>query len=274
MSLAHGEKNVLAWAELPPLDGANRFRELKPGAQVLATTDNDQPLLVAKDYGAGRVLAFAGDSTWHWWMHGHEALHKRFWRQTVLWLARKDQTNEGNVWLSLDKRRYSPGARVEFTMGAKSPTGEPIADVVWQARVKLPNGNLGQTRLRHQGDEMSGLFLDALAPGDYVVQVEAKAKGQTLGTAQARFLVYEQDLEMDNPAADLGAMESLAVMTGGRAVAPEQLPNLLAELKQAAHNFEIETQIKHTLWDTWPFFSTLVGLLLVEWYLRKRWGLV
>ena len=38
-------------------------------------------------------MAFAGDSTWHWWMHGFEAAHKRFWRQIVLWLARKDQAD-------------------------------------------------------------------------------------------------------------------------------------------------------------------------------------
>jgi hypothetical protein len=36
----------------------------------------------------------------------------------------------------------------------------------------------------------------------------------------------------------------------------------------------IETQIKLTPWDTWPFFVLFVGLISVEWYLRKKWGLV
>ena len=87
MLLSTRDKNRATWSELPPLDGANRFRDLKPGAQMLAESIDGQPLLVAKDYGAGRVLAFAGDSTWRWWLKGFAARHRRFWRQTILWLA-------------------------------------------------------------------------------------------------------------------------------------------------------------------------------------------
>ena len=67
------------WAQLPPLDGANRIErnELKPNAQVLAEADDPQrhPLLVAGQSGEGRVLAFAGDSTWHWQMGGFGEAH-------------------------------------------------------------------------------------------------------------------------------------------------------------------------------------------------------
>ena len=83
-----------AWVALPPLDGANLIdrRELKPNAEVLAEADDVQqhPLLVAGQSGDGRVLAFAGDSTWHWQMQGFGDAHRRFWRQCVLWLAKKD----------------------------------------------------------------------------------------------------------------------------------------------------------------------------------------
>ena len=56
------------WDKLPPLEGANRFGQPKPSAQVLAESEGS-PLLVVGEAG-GRVLAFAGDSTWHWWMEG------------------------------------------------------------------------------------------------------------------------------------------------------------------------------------------------------------
>ena len=51
------------------------------------------------------MIAFAGDSTWHWTMEGFDDEHKRFWRQVVLWLAHKDETAEGNVWIKLAQRR-------------------------------------------------------------------------------------------------------------------------------------------------------------------------
>ena len=58
---------------------------------MLAESDQKQPLLISQMSGDGRVLAFAGDSTWHWWMRGFDAAHKRFWRQIILWLAKKDE---------------------------------------------------------------------------------------------------------------------------------------------------------------------------------------
>ena len=113
-------KNEALWSELPPLDGAYKFRGLAPGALVLADSGANVPLLVAHQYGDGRVMAFAGDSTWHWWMRGFESAHKRFWRQIILWLAKKDQAEEGAVWVKLAERRLAPSQRVEFTVARKT----------------------------------------------------------------------------------------------------------------------------------------------------------
>ena len=87
-------------------EGANKLEHLKPTAQVLAESQSGEPLLVATEAG-GRIMAFAGDSTWHWWMEGFESQHKRFWRQVILWLARKDETSDGAVWVKLAQRRFA-----------------------------------------------------------------------------------------------------------------------------------------------------------------------
>lgn len=273
------DDNAAAWQQLPPLTGANRFSGLKPTAVLLAESSKKQPLLVATEYGAGRVLAFAGDSTWRWWMQGHEAEHKRFWRQVILWLARKDQSDEGAVWIELVQRRYAPGSRVEFTAGAKTAQGEPIADALFTAKVHLPGGKTADLRLRQDGDgdgagRMSGTFIDTQAVGDYTIEVEASRQRDSIGKARARFLVFEQDLELNNPAADVGALEGLAAMTTGKTVAPEQLPRLLQQIKAGTKDLEVETQSKDTLWDNWKFFLCFAILLALEWFLRKRWGLV
>ena len=89
-----------------------------------------------------------------------------------------------------------------------------------------------------------------------------------------RFLVYDQDLELDNPAADRGMMESLAAMTGGKTIAADQLGPLFASIHKELEQLEVETLVKRTLWDTWPFFLLLIALLGMEWWLRKKWGLV
>jgi hypothetical protein len=298
LRLAPGRaKNEALWSQLPPLEGAYKFRELAPGALVLADSGANVPLLVAHQYGDGRAMAFAGDSTWHWWMRGFESAHKRFWRQIILWLAKKDQAAEGNVWVKLDQRRVAPSQRVEFTVGAQDQSGEPIKDADFKAQIVLPDGARRSLTLVRQEDHMAGSFRDTQSAGDYAIEVIANKKGSELfspkensdpakpdkvnssdpflfGSARARFLVFQQDLELDNAAADSATMESLAAMTGGQSLAPEQLPDLIKRLAEQTASLEIQQETKKTFWDTWPFFLMLVGLLSLEWYLRKRWGLV
>jgi hypothetical protein len=284
------------WSELPPLDGAYKFRGLSPGAVILAASGSNVPLLVAHQYGDGRVMAFAGDSTWRWWMRGFESAHKRFWRQIILWLAKKDQAEEGAVWVKLAERRLAPSQRVEFTVGAQDPTGEPLKDAQFKAEIVLPGGARHALTLTHQDSQVTGTFRDTQTAGDYTVEVSASKKGSgvfsqneksnpskseektpdpfLLGTARARFLVFHQDLELDNASADSATMESLAAMTSGQSLAPEQLPDLIRRLTQETSTLEIQQETKKTFWDTWPFFLMIVCLLSLDWYLRKRWGLV
>jgi len=268
------QKSRRAWDELPPLEGANRFDTLKPSALVLATDQRDRPLLVQQSFGAGRVMAFGGDTTWRWWLHGAEDVHKRFWRQMVLWLAHKDESEEGTVWVKLARRRLGPGERLDFTAGARGATGDPVEGAVLEAEAILPEGTTRPLRLAHSGTGWRGSFADTRLAGDYAIRVTARQGPALLGTSQARFLVFKQDLELDNASADVTALESLAAMTGGQSIAPEQLPELLARIRSQTESLEERTEVKRTLWDGWTFFLILVGVLSAEWYLRKRWGLV
>ncbi|MDP7378948.1 MAG: glutamine amidotransferase, partial [Pirellulaceae bacterium] len=65
--LAGEEESV--WGKLPPLLGANRFTGVKPRTQILLETERGEPILVVGTVG-GRVIAFAGDSTWRWFTLG------------------------------------------------------------------------------------------------------------------------------------------------------------------------------------------------------------
>ncbi len=268
-------ESASVWNQLPPLkEGANKFTGLSRTGIVLAAGENNQPLLVAQPFGEGRVMAFAGDSTWHWWMRGFETAHKRFWRQIVLWLAKKDEATEGNVWVKLNQRRFTPGQRVEITVGAQGPSGESVPNAAFRAEVEGPSGQKSPLGLIRSGETVAGTFRDTQPSGDYVVRVTATQDGRELGASKARFLVVEQDLELDNPMADATLMENLAAMTGGKAVVPEELPNLLRDLAEDTQALEVQRETKRTFWDTWPFFLVLVGLMATEWFLRKRWGLV
>lgn len=278
-----GEDPAAVWRELPPLLGANRFdrTRLRLNATVLAEADNAErsPLLVAGQPGVGRVLAMAGDSTWKWVLAGQGETHRRFWRQAALWLVKKDELGGEAVRLRLSARRLNPGERLDVTADVRLPDEAPAeaAEAIrYTASVELPSGEtldipLGDGRVRS-----TGAFLSTLAAGDYTARVSATLGDEPLGEASARFLVTEQDVELDRPAAEPDRLTRMARATagvGGRVIAPEELPEVLGELADRPPEERQQVTSRYTPWDDWPFFLIAVGLMCAEWGLRKRWGM-
>ena len=157
--------------------------------------------------------------------------------------------------------------------------------------------------VRKEDQPNQGTFLNTRQPGDYTIEVSASHEGKPLGTklAQAQFIVSEQDLDLDNPSSDPDAMKGLANASGGEVVRAEMLPSFLDELLKKTDDLDVKQETKLDLWHKflslptsllalWPWFFDIVewflfspaGLLFnaillvltVEWYLRKRWGLV
>jgi uncharacterized membrane protein len=280
--LESGARNEPAWRRLPTIFGANKFASVKEtNTRVLAQAETGEPILVGGQFGRGRVLALAVDSLAPWYRYGHQAEHKRFWRQAILWLAQKEDSLGDGVWLRLEQRRYVEGAPVMFVAGATGPDGNAMDGVTLQARVVDPQGEEKPARLSPDKDQWSGSFEDTTTPGDYVLEVAARRGLEVVGSVRRRFMVLDQDLEMTDPAANPQQLEQLAGMTsevGGKTLAPEQLPALLRQIKERPPKMEIEVQTKWQLADTerdaWLFFLCLVGLLCGEWFLRKKWRLV
>ena len=104
--------------------------------------------------------------------------------------------------------------------------------------------------------------------------VEATTRdGKALGRDSARFLVYQDDRELENPAADRALLRQVAETTGGASIAPEDLAKYVKTLNGKIYT-EYTTQTEHRIWDNWPFFLLFTAVLTLEWWLRKRHGWV
>ncbi len=269
------EETRAAWQAMPPLDGANRLGVLKPTTKTLAASADGSPLLVGRDYGSGRVAAFAADSTWRWAMQGAIDQHRRFWRQFVLWLARQDDAADDRLWLRLAQRRISPGTPLPFDAGLTRPDGTASPGVSLEATLVAPDGTRRPVRLARQGDTFSGAVTDAAEPGDWRLVVQASRPGEPAPQERsARFTVFRQDLELANPRANPLLMRQLAEVTTGGVRLPEELATVFEEIAATPPAIESQEQWSFSPWDTWPMFLLMAGGMATEWLLRKRWGLV
>lgn len=265
------------WDALPPIQGANRLGEPKPGAQVWAQTPEGEPLLVGQAVGKGRVMEFGGE-TWPWARFSEESrlAHIKFWRQAVLWLAKKEDENDSQVRLTLDRRRVPVGGRVELTVTARDAKGEPMPDLKYDTKITrdAPNATPENVEVFNQGTEAKGTHFVTGKPGDYKATVTAtNSSGKTIGTDSARFLVYQDDRELENPAADLSLLKQIAKATEAEYVPPEGLAKYIASLDKSLVT-EYVTQKDVRIWDNWWFLMLFALILTLEWFLRKRHGWV
>jgi uncharacterized membrane protein len=273
------------WSELPELPGANRFVGVKDNAEVLlATTEGNNPLLVTANVG-GRVAAFAGDQTWRWRMAGFGDGYEQFWRQVVLWLAFWDARTDQSVNIELPQRRFSAGASIKFGVTVQSigTDSSDIGDTVAQAQLVKPDGSTEVVAITPTSDGFRGTIESesTSAPGLYRLEAAASREDQTLGMAQREFVVMDRDREKSNPAANPDLIIRLANETkefGGAAIEPERLSELLDELIANPPMTKIEVpttwRLGETFNDAAAFLCVFVAMLGIEWWLRKKWGMV
>lgn len=281
------------WDELPPLSGANRLAgpRVAPGVNVLLESADGSPLMVIGEYGRGRVITFAGDSTWRWWRRGKDASHRRFWRQTVLWLLDRGDESDLGLTLDLSQRRFESGDKVTWRA---SRTGAGDAEIAFQ--IVAPDGSASDVvaDTRSSDTRSPGGDADADGQSDPISTFEGTIPTLPAGLYRLRatipendsaveksFQVLDNDRELARPFADLTYLAQLSAQTsvsGGASYLPSQVDELIRRITELRRTSSSPVIKKYRLGDhagsAWPMFLALVGLLSVEWVLRRRWGLV
>jgi uncharacterized membrane protein len=284
------QENEALWKGLADLQGRAAFGEVKPGATVLACAgdSNGPPILVSQDYDNGRTLAFACDTTYLWRIDNKGvAAHARFWKQMVRWLAKQEEV-EGNLRVTPDTRRLAAGGKLGFSVTLRGKSGVDLKDAQFESKVIDPQGATAAVATAREKEEDRGTFWRTDLPGEYKLVVTGRGKdvdGSVIDTKDkpttVRFLVYQDDAELARRSADHDFLKKLAATGGGEFLRPEELTGFLKRLED-----EPVQQIKPrtNAWPEWKrntlsqflvwFFLLFVGLLSLEWFLRRRWGLV
>lgn len=264
-------KNGELWRSLPRLKGYAVAAEKKRGETVLARGPQGSAMLAAQEYGAGRSMAFMADTTWRWWRSagGREDLHKRFWRQLVLWLAHRDGRGEGQVRLKLPKPVFEPGEAVRIRAEVLSGDREPVEGATLRTTLEGPDGKKTPVRLDPEPGGY-GESITPTVPGRYRIEVSAEKDKVSMGQDAVDFVVQAQERELRIPYANLELMKSVADAGHGRCVDLEGLPGLLQKLRADHRPVRIESAVSKELWSS-PWILALFWLFLAgEWFIR-RW---
>jgi hypothetical protein len=269
------------WRHLPPLYWYLGIDKLRPAARVLAEHPTEllenghkRPLVVLAYAGAGKVLFHAIDETWRWRYQVGDVYFARYWIQAIRYLSRskllgKDRSAE----LTADRREYRRGEavrlRLRFLDEGRAPAHDDGVAVVVQ-RDQREQRSVTLRRVAGSQGVFEGTLPQA-GEGDYHAWV---ASPPLEGRAPAcDFLVSAPAGEFERIQIDKAELERAARQTGGKSYTFLNAARLLGDLP-AGRQVPIDSLPSIPLWNRWPVLAVFLALLIGEWIIRKRIGLL
>lgn len=284
---SESEENLSRWSKLPGVYWSFPAAEPKPGARVLIEhsdptlrrRDISRPLLVTGQYGSGRTTYLGFDGTWRWRTAGYDGeFFKRFWIQATRFLMEgRAISGKRRGLIETSRFRYQIGDRVALSARLKKANFDPLEEETVKGTLEIA-GEEGTREISFQ--KMAN------RPGEYEAAVTASQQGNHTikihlpgATATEEALIESsfsvtlpiqetQSTWLDKP----GLME-LAALSGGRYFDLDQADQLAASVPDRLRRLETPSPLV-PLWDTGRVLALLVGLLGLEWALRKGFKLL
>jgi hypothetical protein len=272
---------VAAWESLPPVNQPDIRVNLKPESELISRSKvknipSDNPLIVSRKLGSKKSIAVLAKDIWKWKLQTAAKdldLFDRFIISSVKWLNTSEDQKQ--VKISTSKKIYSLGEQVELSAQVYDETFNPVSDA--ELNISISGNNQGyEILLSSVGNGLYEGTFETSTPGDYSFSGEAKLQNNLLGKDNGSFNIGEIDIEIINPRMDFEFLSSLAERTDGEYFHHNNYSELFSTLKKINENAskeKIETS-EINLWTNEWLMAIVILLLGLEWFLRKRAGML
>ncbi len=273
-----------AWAELPPLPGANMTRA-KPGATVLLehpfaiVGGKSAPLLAIWEYGRGRSLALMTDSSWYWAFTSHvngapSRSYERYWNNAIRWLVRDPELT--TLGVTSDPPSVEPGKPVSISVVARTPDYQAAPGAIIDVELRSADDNkvVGTQQVTAGSDGTVRVEFPPPAPGAYKVVGRASKDGRSLGESSDAVAVRAVGPELADARVNSALLKELAAAAKGSffespgAVSLSDLPLTEPPLVEVGRSKD------QPLWDRWYWLALMVLIVGTEWAMRRRFGYI
>lgn len=284
--IAAGESS--AWDQLPALDSFNRGAlnsAPKLGAISLLDGPGGAPLLSVAEPGRGRTLILATGATWRLGFAPDLPLidgarpYDLLWLGIIRWVLR-DKAAE-RLRVETDRDHYTPRESIDVRARTLSPSyqPEPEVELEWTLRQLPARANKVQEGGTWTTDALGRhrQSVGPLEPGAYELEVW-RAGVDDAPRARRVFVVGSRTQELADLQAQPGRslLEEIAQRSGGEFFdASDASPSLPAQLAFAEDRRGAVARTRDLpLWNGWLALLALLATLPLEWWIRRRSGLV
>ncbi|NNF03027.1 MAG: hypothetical protein HKN17_01065, partial [Rhodothermales bacterium] len=195
-------------------------------------------------------------------------------QNTIQWLYAAE--DDRLVRVEPADRRVAEGDPVILRGEVYDESLTPVGDASLTVDLETPSGETLPFEMRPIGNGRYTVDLGSLPSGSYSYVARAERDGADLGEDAGSFSIGERSVEFRRTQADIRLMEQIATRTGGAVLASSDIGSVTAVLDTLSSFRPVSrvTTAQVRLWQRYPLLIAVLVLISVEWFFRKRAGMV
>jgi hypothetical protein len=283
LKISTSSNTVELWSKLPPVFRQQGNFHSKIESEVLATvrlqsTPLADPFIVARNVNKKKSLAVLGYGLWRWNMlsdagSGTDQMLEHFIGNAIRWLTTQEDSRRIRVQSS--KHIYTTQDVIEFTAQVYDENYQPQDDA--HIEVHVQNGSEASSIVLNAlgSGQYQGEF-ESLREGEYTFTASVMANGAAIGSDQGTFSVGGQNAEFLETRMNKPLLQQIAVQTGGQYYDNDNFGSLYHDITMMP-NFkprDVSKSAEIEIWNSRWMLALVIFIFALEWFLRKRNGML
>jgi len=243
--------------------------------QRIGKVDTKYPLIVFGDHHGAKSAIIAAENIWKWKMFDYlenknHDIFEELLGKCVQYLSLKEDKRKFRV--SLDKNIFNENEQIIFDAELYNQSYELVNEPDASLTISDDAGKDYNYTFDKSGNAYR-LSAGLLATGNYKYTAKTFSNGEELKVS-GQFSIRPIQLELFETTADHTLLKLLSDKYGGTTVAPAALTSLATQIKEKGNAKPVmyeSTKTRSVINLKWILFL-LLGILVLEWFLRRYFG--
>ncbi len=284
------DKDLDIWNKLPPIFKTETFVRIKPESNLdvgvkVNGVELNEPLILSRYWQGQKSIAVLGYGIYRWKLMGKAAdeamgnydtpdVFEIFLNNSFKWLSVSNR-NKRFIVKTVEKE-YAIGETVEFTGELYDRAYSPIDNA--EIKISIPQEGKPDYELIMQGlgNGRYSASVEGLKSGYFVFKAKAQKDGRNVGSTDGFFSVKSISPEYYSLNMNAKLLREIAVRSGGKFYTPENVDEIINDIQNNPKFQSYSITLSHdiNLWNKWELLVLAILCFAIEWFLRKRNGLL
>jgi len=263
--------NNYIWKGMPFLSGINVSSAGEKSVVLAKSEKSNYPVITIAEKGKGRVMCVTTSSLWRLALGSENPYnYVKLVGQSVKWLTNAASIKQVVIFA---KKSYNINDTAALKIRVKDEYFKPVSNASVHLEITSPDGL--KERIEVFPETESGEYganAELNVSGEYKIYVSAYDKKRFLGSDKNSFMVFNVSRESEDTAINDQFMKEIAGKTAGKFFTVDNFSIENSDIKPKIRKSDVLYEVN--IWNKTPIYLILIFLLAIEWFLRRKSGLL